>query len=482
MKRTTQTTSKALMIAACISGAAAPTQAAVKVWTSTATGGTIWSDTANWNNTGAPVSGDSLAFGTPVAGGSRSPVNDIVGLSLVGINVSGNAYNITGNAVTMNGDVAFTAGGTNASTITPPLILGQAINIDVAATTGSGRLELNGDVSGNFGVTKTGTGMLRLGAVTKTYTGDTNLSAGTIDIVAGQSPSGAGKGNLLVNTGATFNLNNNSASINGLNNGALGGGAVNKGGSGTRSLTLGLGDANGSFSGTFAFGGGNSNINKNGTGTQVLSGAGTFTPTGNTFVAGGRLILDGAWGSSVVVAAAGNLGGTGTLSPTGTIATTVNGGLNPGGTLSGATFADSTAVLTHNGNVILAGTAVTAMDIDGLARETQYDGLDVLVSGTQAGTLTYGGTLNIDFASDLIGVFDLFNGVTTAGSFSAINLTGAVTGSLTNDGAGIWTGSAGSNTYVFTQATGDLLVIVPEPTTLGLLAGVATFGLRRRRA
>ena len=419
---------------------------------------TPWSLDTNWTPTAVPQSGDTLTFGTTT--NSRTSNNDLVGLTLPGLNISGNAYTISGNAVTLTGDVVFSAGTTNASFVSMPLVMTQNLNVDVAATTGSGRLELNGDISGNFAVTKISPGMLRLVVGTKTYLGDTTISGGTIDLAGGSLPSGAGKGSVFIAPGATLNSNNQNTAINGLN----GAGAANKTGSNSRTLTIGLGDANGSHSGTVSFVGGTSNMLKDGAGTQVMAGTGTLS--GGFVVNGGRMIVDGTYTGTGFAGANGTLGGTGALGNV-----TITGQLKPGGTLSAGVTSDSTAVLNTAG-LTLNGASITTLDIVSIARETGYDGVD------STGAIVYGGTLNVNTAA-VLGTFDLFafGATVPTGNFGVVNVNGTA---LTNT-AGIWTGAIGSNTYVFTQATGDLVVIAPEPTTLAALVGASVLGLRRRR-
>ena len=45
----------------------------------------------------------------------------------------------------------------------------------------------------------------------------------------------------------------------------------------------------------------------------------------------------------------------------------------------------------------------------------------------------------------------------------------------------VWLLESGGQTLAFTQSTGDLLITVPEPSTLMLLSGVAVANMIRRR-
>jgi autotransporter-associated beta strand protein len=119
------------------------------------------------------------------------------------------------------------------------------------------------------------------------YSGNTTIQSGELELYGGgEVPSGSGKGNVLVNTGGELWLTGN-ASINGLNNGNSGGGTV-YGSSGN--LTLGNGNAAGSFSGSIT---GSIGLVKTGTGLQTLSGS-TITYSGTTTISAGTLSLNAA--------------------------------------------------------------------------------------------------------------------------------------------------------------------------------------------
>jgi uncharacterized protein (TIGR03382 family) len=59
-------------------------------------------------------------------------------------------------------------------------------------------------------------------------------------------------------------------------------------------------------------------------------------------------------------------------------------------------------------------------------------------------------------------------------------VTGLYGGSLTYN-AGVWSGTFGSSTLVFTESNGDLEILVPEPATATLALAAAGLMLRRRR-
>ena len=210
-------------------------------------------------------------------------------------------------------------------------------------------------------------------------------------------------------------------------------------------------------------------ITKTGAGTWVLGGNNTYT--GNTTVSEGTLVINGSTSSTslVTVASGATLAGIGTIGAN----TTVSGFLKPG---------NSPGVLNFNASLTLTNSAATTIEVNGLNRGSDYDGIDV------GGDLAYGGTLALDLGV-LFGVgsysFDLFD-FTTEGSPSALSgvtLAGLYSGSLTESvlGSGIWGLSSGSNTWTFTEGTGDLnLIVIPEPRA-ALLGGLGLLALLRRR-
>jgi hypothetical protein len=212
---------------------------------------------------------------------------------------------------------------------------------------------------------------------------------------------------------------------------------------------------------------GTGNLTKAGGGLLNLNGlGGDLTYTGNTIAAAGTLVIDGDYTGSGTfeVQSGATLTGTGSIAGATTIL--AGGTLAPGA---------SPGVLSFGGDLSLAGT--TVMEINGPARGTDYDGIDV------AGALAYGGTLDLQIPSTLAdGTYQLFDGFASqSGSFASITLAGAYSGSLA-ESAGVWTGSFQGQNFTFTSGTGDL-VVVPEPAALAAaLTGLAVAaGMRRWR-
>ncbi len=136
--------------------------------------------------------------------------------------------------------------------------------------------------NGKLSLIKNGNARLSLTGAPKTYSGDTVINAGSVLAFATNVlPFGTGKGNVIINPGANLDVRNG-ININGLN----GAGSLINGSGGSRTVTLGNGNANGQFTGPISQG---TSINKVGSGSQILSGVNTYT--GSTIVSAGILTL-----------------------------------------------------------------------------------------------------------------------------------------------------------------------------------------------
>ncbi len=330
---------------------------------------------------------------------------------------------------------------------------------------------------------------------------------GTVNILAGGSVADRSSSTVWVNGGdnTLFNVDGTMSSRNGGNwalGGLTGSGTLTMGNAGSVGIglnyTIGArNDVQNTFSGVIqdndTASGKTVSLTKVGTGILTLAGANTYT--GTTTISGGTLALgsSGSLASTAIInngtfdvsqVSGGYTVGSGqTLGGSGTVigATLINGALNPG---------NSPGVLTFVNDLILAGTA--NFEINGVTRGTDYDAVNV------GGTVTYGGVLNLVFGSTFLTggeAFALFTDLLgtsaplDAGSFTAIELQGAYTASLTNN-SGVWTGSVDGLDFTFTQNDGILSVIgegvIPEPSTYAVLAGAVMLAFaanrRRRRA
>ncbi len=318
-----------------------------------------------------------------------------------------------------------------------------------------------GGVTDNGGTSvsliKAGTGGLSMGTGTFSYTGDTIVNDGILHNIA-NIPSGAGKGNLVVNSRGivAIGLGNSGGTrtINGLSNTTLGGGTVNNQtfsttAAATSFLDLGNNDGSATFSGviTGAFG-----IIKSGTGTQTLSGANTYT--GTTTISAGTLQL-------------GDTGATGSLSPSstivnnGTFTVARNNAVSQGTHFSGAP-------ITGTGGFTQFGAGTTTLN----AANT-YTGLTAINAGT---LVVAGGSAIIDtgavFIDNAANATLQLDASETIGSLNGGGLTGGTVALGTNT---LTVGDATSTTYsgAITGAAGTL---VKQGTGALTLDGSQTYG------
>jgi fibronectin-binding autotransporter adhesin len=252
--------------------------------------------------------GDTTANGTLDLGGQSGSINGLFG----------------GGFINNSGSSAATLSVLGSSSINPSLFSGVIEN-----TSGTLALNFNG-IYGNE---------LQLTA-NNTYTGGTTVTAGTLQL---GDTSAISSGGLNVVTGGTLDVNGFSPAIDSLN----GGGTIDDvSAGGTITLSIGNNNGSGNFSGVIQNSSGTVNLVKNGTGTETLSGDNTYS------------------GSTA------NTNGTLAVTVNGTINTTtligsgfvVNGGtVNVSGT---STFADGLEFLESAGTVT-AGTFFTPNDASG---------------------------------------------------------------------------------------------------------------------
>ncbi len=370
--------------------------------------------------------------------------------------------------------------GTNlalANTIT----LGSSVRT-ISVVDGSAVVDatLTGGISGSGAINKTGAGTLRLSGA-KTYTGNTNVSAGTLIYATQNSLYNNVTGNwtatkLTVQSGATaaFNVGGtNEFTATNINTLKVLGGATN----GFRNGSFIGFDTTNALGGNFDYVTGITNTNsganvigltKLGTGSLTLSGASTYT--GATTVSAGTLFVNGSLGNTAVAVSSGaTLGGSGTTAGLATISS--GGRLAPGNSPGTLTFTNG---LTLNSGSILDFQIGTTSD-------------SVRVSGaTLTGPLV--GTILLNL-SDAGG----FNPLTSS-SYTLFNFASAATSNFTASQftLGSLLGGTSLSNYTFnldgTASTLNLVytpTAVPEPATYAAIFGAAALlvaAFRRKRA
>jgi autotransporter-associated beta strand protein len=389
--------------------------------------------------------------------------------------------NFGNRGVTINGEVTFGidgAAGTN-----------PQFRVD-SAIVGNGGIDIVENLSG----TQVGTVSVAGGGV-NTYSGDTHIISGWLSSRAANAyPYGPGKGNMVIEAAGVWNINNQSHLINALN----GSGFVNMGtNSSLKCITLGNGDVNGSYAGSFSSGTGVTSypahlqIIKVGAGTQTFS---MNTPGAITVSAGAVVLsngidttniigLDVAAGSALDVTsltigsatqtAARSIYARGTI--TGDISDIMGASayltsVSPGITTLAA---GSTSIATGIGTLSVTGN----MTFDSYSELTAELGAPT-TKGTTYDLLSVGGTLNL-LSNSVLNVtlssytpvlgdsYDILDWGTLSGTFGTINPLPTLSAGLSWDTSQLYT-------------TGTISV-VPEPATFVLLAMAAAMMLLLRR-
>ncbi|MEA3212062.1 MAG: hypothetical protein QOE70_5119 [Chthoniobacter sp.] len=389
--------------------------------------------------------------------------------------MAGTAARTISNPISVAG--SFTFGGTGVTANANNLTLSNTVTLaagahGIAVSSPLVTDTISGKLTGGTNFTKAGPGTLLLSGATNDYGGTTTVAGGVLKLGnAAAIPSGSG---LQINPGAVLDVAGFASSVGSLSGDtATSGGMVTNSGALT-TLTIGNDNTSPTFAGILTNAANALGLTKQGTGTQTLAGANSYT--GPTNVTAGSLLINGLQGAAtgaVTVSSGATLGGTGTIGGPTTIQ---NGGnLKPG---------TSAGLLTFASNLTLGGNATNStFEIQGTARGT-VGGYDAINLGASS-ILTYAGILTLDISSTLPnGTYDLFSFTSApTGNFFNVTLTGSggYSGDLTNS-SGVWTADSKGQTFTFTQATGDLLV-VPEPSALvSLLGGLGVLlGFRRAR-
>lgn len=266
------------------------TKAAVKTWTGGA-GSNNWTQSANWAPSSL-VANDDLVFdgSTKLTNdnntGTGTAYNSITFASGAG------AFVLGGQQITLGGNVV-----NNAPTTVQTINLALALNGNrqFNSVGSSSVLQVNGIISGGFGIEKTGAGTLTLGGA-NSYTGSTTITSGTLLM---------GGSNVLPNSAVVLAGGTLSAPASGSNSDTTGAlsmtaSSVIDMGAGTNSLTFAsLGSLIGTLSiwnwtGTANTINGTDQLNfTTGTANATFSNISFYSGAGSGLIGTGKMLADG---------------------------------------------------------------------------------------------------------------------------------------------------------------------------------------------
>ncbi|MDR7038070.1 autotransporter-associated beta strand protein, partial [Methylobacterium sp. BE186] len=442
-----------------LSGTGAGAQGGDGTWVgnNATTGNTNWGDARNAGNINdvwqggygifvANTSGVNAPGGTVTVNGSLGPLNfERLDFEQTGYVLAPAA----GGTLVLTGDTGIGAFGLTAPAAGPTTVL-SSVNVIGAGDTTQINVPLASPAGVQTGLLKVGAGTLQLGGI-NTYTGDTRIAAGTLQVVSGDAirdfATGVATGRVLIDNNATARLLVSSAeTIGSLESvaqptaaslaGAANAATANAQGLVTlgAALTTGARTTDTVYAGQFA---GAGTLNKVGASTFTLTGSNTATNnyTGTVNVNAGVLRVDGRFGDVVTAAptATVNVNANGTLQGSGNGGTTfpatstttgridANVFVNAGGTLAPGNGAGSAGTLTIGGNLSLAAGSASLFDLSGAAGIRNQTSDLVVVNG--------GLTVNTNAALTLTGapvsgVYRLFDAATVTGNFAAANIVG----------------------------------------------------------
>jgi autotransporter-associated beta strand protein len=398
------------------------------------TGGTIQNGTLNasaYNLTSGSLNAN-LADGTNGASALTKSGSSTISLSGANTYSGGTTVNAgelsLGNSEALGtGSVALNGGAlSSASAIT----IGNNVSLNSTGTIISGNsFTLGGVVSGNGNLIKNGSGVVVL-AGTNTYTGNTTINAGTL-VVSGLLGNGNYAGTISNNALINFaNSANQVVSGNIVNNGSL---LVN----GTGTLTL---------AGTNSFSG-NAAVDANGNATPVLLQSGTTFVTGTTLVTGaltvGGVQADGGSGANAGLVVSGN----GTLTGAGTSYLYIGRGNGTGGVSSGVTLSNNARV--SFGNLSMGDNGGSAFN-------------------APASTLTLNDTSSLTITGPSVYLAN------SAGSSASVTLNGSSTLSINSSASGANDFYLGKGGVASITLNGNSVVRVAEDVLFGFTDGAAS--------
>ena len=309
----------------------------------------------------------------------------------------------------------------------------------------SGNQVLSGNITGTGALVRSTAGGTSVLSGTNTYSGGTTVTGGTLITTTHAALPGYGTSGKVVVNGGTLGVQVGSGWTTAQVDSLLGNATKTSG-------ALGIDTTNGDITQWAAFTTSNLGglgITKLGANTLTFNATNTYT--GATTVSMGTLLISsGNINSSSQIAVA----GAATLINNSTPCT-ASLALTEGSTLSGTgSFAPTSMTLTAN---LTDGFATIALG----NLLTRANNIELTLTGVTSGTYT------------------LFSG-TVNGAFATMTIGGV---SITNGGAGDFTGIVGGYSYAFTNSTSQLIIgATPEPSTWALLTfGLAALVIVRRR-
>ncbi|MEI6074866.1 MAG: autotransporter-associated beta strand repeat-containing protein [Verrucomicrobiota bacterium] len=162
-----------------------------RIWSGTGSN-SYWTNAANWGGIAPAANADALIF----AGSLRlNNTNNLAAITNVSLTFSNAGFILNGNPVTQNGNIANIT-GTNTINTDLSLLLLPTITLT------AGQLNINGLISGGFGLTTGGSGTLQLGRANG-YTGVTTINTPSILVITNANALGTGNINQGGKAGTT---------------------------------------------------------------------------------------------------------------------------------------------------------------------------------------------------------------------------------------------------------------------------------------
>jgi len=397
----------------------------------------------NWTDDSAPPFSSGTSTLTFAVGGTSATLDTQLNIARLLLNAAG-PFSIGasgGNTLTLQGEsvggvnTGITAAtpwltGSGTYTLSAPVILGADQSWNVANGSGTTTLLVSGPISGSGrSLTKLGTGVLAL-AGANTYTGMTNVNAGTVELRTGASLAGP----IAIAAPGTLRFANGQFSTTSFANAVSGAGSLSVTGGGAVQLT----GANSSFTGSTSVTSGELAITSAaalGSGTSAIIVVGIpNSMSGNGSASDVKYAYYPAGGQLAIVSGAGL-----TLSRN----LQLSGmGMRQQGT--GGNAANISSTLRSTGNNVLSGT----VQFSNASLQSSFGTLELaggITTAVSSGTATLGGAGNVV----LSGPVSLQSGVLQlAGGMGTVRLTNASNSisQITLAGAGLSGGVVGTQT------------------------------------